>query len=134
MYAANRALNYEDVLSDLKKKITSTVSDRAAVNQCVSTELATYVGHDVLDLNCNIHPINSLAIAFKKLAKEFDIEHDIQSLLLGTESTMIKVIVNTSKMWYKATGDRSGMVVFLEMDCLSFKLLKRCWEPVPCAI
>ena len=82
VFAKVRSVDYESVLENIKILITSTLSDCAAVNHCISKEIANYAGQDVLDLNCNTHTIDSLAIVFRRLAKYFENEHVIYHLLI----------------------------------------------------
>ena len=79
-----KSIDASVVLADLKKRITSTLSDRAAVNHCFK-EIEKFIGHEILDLHCNTHPLDSLSIAFQKLAKKFEAENEIGSSLLGAE-------------------------------------------------
>ena len=125
VYAKMKSLNKQSVLDDIKKRITSTTSDRAAVNHCVSREVGKYVGHDVLELNCNIHPLDSLSIAFRKLCKEFEGEQGAVSSLFGAEAALIKVILNICKMRYKAKGDPSGFSSFMDSHNIDRKLMMR---------
>lgn len=94
MYAEVNSLKYFQVLNNVRQRIASTLSNRAAVNHWVSAEIGKFVGHHVLDLNCNIHPLDSLSIAFRKLCKTFDSEHNVTSHLYRTEAALVKVIIN----------------------------------------
>ena len=44
---------------DIRSRITSTLSDRAAVNKKVNAKLCEVLGRDLLDLSCNVHPLDS---------------------------------------------------------------------------
>ncbi|KAF6031578.1 hypothetical protein EB796_010128 [Bugula neritina] len=65
------------------------MSDRAAVNHCVSKELEKFLGYSVLELNCNIHPLDSLAIAFRKTVSTVEAESNVSSELKGSDSVML---------------------------------------------
>jgi len=113
-------------LSEVQAKITSTMSDRAAVNHRVVKELEKYVGHELLELNCNIHPLDSLAIAFRKLTKAFELENKVTSNLPGNESVLIKVIKAISKMKYKvSSGEPKQLKAFLLSKGVHTNLLER---------
>jgi len=113
------------ILEKVKEKITSTMSDRAAVNRCVSQELKKFLGHDVLELNCNIHPLDSLAIEFRKVIKVVEDECGVCSELYGKDSVMLRAIMCISKMKYKSSGEPVWLKVFLENEGVNAKLLPR---------
>ena len=52
------------------------------------------VVHDVLDLNCNIHPLDGLSKSFRKLCKNYEDEKNYKSDLFGTDSALVKIIYN----------------------------------------
>jgi len=122
----NPDFDQSQILSEVKMKITSTMSDRAAVNHCVVKDLEKYVGHELLELNCNIHPLDSLAIAFRKLTKAFELENKVTSNLPGNESVLIKVIQAISKMKYKvSSGEPKQLKAFLISKTVDINLLER---------
>ena len=49
-----------EVLNKIKRNITNTISDRAAVNHCVAEQLKDTVNPAMLELNCNVHPLDLL--------------------------------------------------------------------------
>ena len=126
LYSNNQNVNYDQTLASVKLSITSTLSDRAAVNKCVARKLEEYLGHKLLDLNCNVHPLDSLSIAFKKLCREYENENEVHGALLGSDSALLRVIVNLTKMRYSdGKGDPSGMIAFFRTNKLDSKLIMR---------
>ena len=96
IYAGVHGLDGGEVLEQVKSKIMSTLSDRAKVNSVVSRLVGEWVGHDVLDLNCNIHLLDGLSISFRKLFKNYEDEKNYKSDLFGTDSALVKIINNTT--------------------------------------
>ena len=41
-------------------KVKSTLSDRAVVNHCVMVQLVQKLNIELLELNCNIHPLEAV--------------------------------------------------------------------------
>ena len=112
LYCKSKEMDLDKTLKLIMKSISSTLSDRAAVNRCVSTELEKYVGHPLIELNCNLHPLDSISLAYRKLCKEFECEQNVEGLLLGAESVLVKVIHNITKLKFKENGDPSAIRVF----------------------
>ena len=46
----------EDIFFQVKSKITCTLSDRAAVNACVTRQMRDELESHLRQLNCNVHP------------------------------------------------------------------------------
>jgi len=104
------------VLDLVKMKLTSTLSDRAPVNHCVHKELTKYVGHELVDLNCNVHPLDSLSVEFRKVAKQIESQHGIVSKLNGSDSVLLKLITNITKLRHKVgLGESAWFRSFLEV-------------------
>ena len=86
IYGKLHKIDVSQVVSQIKSKITSTISDRAIVNHAVIRKLEDYLGHSISELHCNVHPIDSLAIGFRKLCKDFEEEKSYKGTLFGKEA------------------------------------------------
>ena len=62
----------------------------------VCIELANYVGHELLNLNCNVHPLDSLSLEFRKVVALAEKQSSIVFRLYGSESVMLKLVLNIS--------------------------------------
>lgn len=117
---------FDDVLADIKTRVTSAISDRAIVNHSVIKELEKYLGHEIIELNCNVHPLDSLSAAFRKLSKLFEQEHGIQATPYYSDSILVRVVLNVSKMRFKqGKGDPNGMRAFFELKNIDRQLIVR---------
>lgn len=117
---------FENVLTDIKSRICSTISDRAAVNHSVAKELENYLGHDTLELHCNVHPLDSLSIAFRKLSKAFEMANAVSGAADGSDSILTRIVSNISKMRYRRDkGDSNSMRAFFELKNLDKGLIIR---------
>lgn len=116
----------EVLLSRIHGKITSTLSDRAAVNKKVSAKLSEALGRNLLDLNCNIHPLDSLSIAYRGLAKSFEKDEGCTSALSGQTSILERLILIISKIKYKeGSGDPCAFRAYLEIHNIDKNLIPR---------
>ena len=125
LYADANGIDAEEVLSQIKQRICSTLSDRAVVNKVVSKGIGDWVGHDVLDLYCNIHPLDGLSIAYRKACKSHESECGYKSDLFGTDSALEKIMYNKTKLKYKAKGDPGPMAAYFSLYNMSPHLIVR---------
>ena len=68
VYAQYKNVSEAEVLSQLQRKISSTVTDRAPVNHCV-VQLQDIFNVPILELNCNVHPLDALATPAHKYCR-----------------------------------------------------------------
>ena len=73
----------DKIYHDIKSRITSTLSDNAAVNKKVHAKLCEALGCDLLDLSCNVHALDSLSIAYRNITTTFEKEENWTSALYG---------------------------------------------------
>ena len=116
----------DKIYDDIRGRITSTLSDRAAVNKKVHAKLCEVLGRDLLDLSCNVHPLDSLSIAYRKITKTFEKEENCTSALYGQQSILERLILIINKIKYKeSSGDPSAFRAYLDMHSLDKNLIIR---------
>ena len=82
----------EDIFFQVKSKITCTLSDRAAVNACVTRQLRDELDSHLLQLNCNVHPLDSVARRAKQNLTKLDASRQIRGSCFGTEGSATNLI------------------------------------------
>ena len=65
-YACYASLDSTEVMDRIYSSFTASLSDRAAVNHCVTEEISVLLGRELVYLNCNVHPLDGLATATRK--------------------------------------------------------------------
>ena len=68
-FAEWTGLDGDTLVKDAEQNISSTISDRAAVNHCVVESLKGHFGKDIVELNCNVHPLDSIASKARAVLK-----------------------------------------------------------------
>ena len=112
--------------SEVKKtffdNITSTMGDRVPVNHVVVEKLSESFDHPLIELNCNLHPLDGLANASRKVLKGLE----VKSATFGKEAGAMNFIAALCKMRYKAsTGDPSGFKQHMIQNNIAFSLVPR---------
>ena len=85
------------MLSTIQSNIKATLSDRVAVNHCVTERLKDSFNTDLLELHCNIHPLDSISSKARSALKDTG----VNGALFGKDCAAANVIHNVSKMRYK---------------------------------
>ena len=110
------------VLDTISEKISSTMSDRVAVNHCVNKELRESFGHTLTEFNCNIHPLDSMDKAAKTALKATE----VKGTLWGKDCAAVNLIQGLCKMRYKqGTGDPKTFKAFFKSRQLPLKDIQR---------
>ena len=111
-YAGYMKQTVSEVLDEIHSAITCTLSDRAAVNHCVSAELSLLLNKQLIELNCNVHPLDGLASGTRKALLSRDKDLGIDSTVFGRECRVANFIYTLSKLRYKAgSGNPCGLMV-----------------------
>ena len=107
---------------NMKKNITCTITDKVAVNHCVLEELKEMINPTIMELNCNVHPLDSLASKARATLKE----SDVRGKVYGRESPAVNVITALSKIRYKqGKGDPAAFKSFSRKEGIKMKLFPR---------
>ena len=51
------------------------------------------MGHDVLDLNSNIHPLHAISISFRKLYKNYESEKTMKATCLALTVHLVEIFI-----------------------------------------
>ena len=87
------------------------MSDRVAVNHCVVHNLQSALDIELLELKCNVHPLDGIAKKCNTSFKLYDTEHNIESSTFGRECCAVNFIYAMCKMQGK--GDPAGFKQFM---------------------
>ncbi|GFR83258.1 hypothetical protein ElyMa_005971400 [Elysia marginata] len=99
----------QEIFHLLKTKISCTLSDRAAVNACVTRQLRDEFDSTLLQLNCNIHPLDSVARRAKQNLVKLDTRWEIKGSCFGSDGSATNLINAVSVLRFKdGSGDPAG--------------------------
>ena len=74
------------------------MTDRVAVNHCVVQQLETTLQKALLELNCNVHHLDSVSSEVCTILKA---ELSAKSTTFGSDCAAANVVMGVSKMRYK---------------------------------
>ena len=67
---------------------------------------------ELLELNCNIHPLDGIAKKCTNILKNYDAEMAIKSDTFGRDCCVVNLIYGITKMRYKqGKGDPAGLSI-----------------------
>nr|XP_047140973.1 uncharacterized protein LOC124816023 [Hydra vulgaris] len=114
---------YTDVRSTIISNITNTMSDRVAVNHATITKLNTFWQKSLNELNCHLHPLDTITSACKSSLKALETS---KGKLFGRDCFAANIVVQLNKLRYKdGKGDPKGFVTFLGKHGLPRRLIPR---------
>ena len=97
--------------------LKNILSDRVAVNHCVLQSLQSALDTELLELKCNVHPLDGIAKKCNTSLKLYDTEHNIESSTFGRECCAVNFIYAMCKMRYKQEkGDPAGFKQFMTQE------------------
>ena len=112
----------EDATSCIKGKVSSTLSDRVAVNHCVTERMKETFNQDIIELHCNVHPLDSIASKTRSALKQTG----VKGQLFGKDCALVNLIHSLSKLRYKqGTGDPSAFKSYFKNKGVSMKQFPR---------
>ena len=82
-YAAYNQTDKIQVKHLFVQHIKNTLTDRVAVNHCVVQALNTDLDIELLELKCNVHPIDGIAKKCTDLLKAYDAQNNVRSDCYG---------------------------------------------------
>ena len=106
IFAKSKNLPFLDVRSTILKHLKNTLTDRDAVNHCVVQHLQLQMDVELLELNCNVHPLDGIAKKCTNILKNYDAEMAIKSDTFGRDCCVVNLIYGITKM--RGKGDPAG--------------------------
>jgi len=100
-YARVKSLDSDSVVNNVRQRISSTMSDRAIVNAKTVRLLEVSLDKSLVMLNCNVHPLDSVTITFRRVLRDYEISSNIPKRLFDSESTAVNVVQNLCKLHFK---------------------------------
>ena len=120
-YSEFQNMDKTNVDDSLYRNISSTIGDRVPVNHCVVNMLSETLGKDLVELNCNVHPLDGLAGTTRKLLLD-----NVKSVTFGKEAACVNFISAMSKMRFKnGKGDPHGFKLHLKSQKIPCKMIPR---------
>uniref|UniRef100_UPI00358EAAAF uncharacterized protein isoform X1 n=3 Tax=Myxine glutinosa TaxID=7769 RepID=UPI00358EAAAF len=109
--------------ASVKTNVTNTLGDRVVTNHAVVKLLSEgYFGKSLNELNCNVHPLDSVASSGRETLRK----RGVPSAVFGNEGAATNVIKAISKMRYKnGRGDPQGFRHLLKSQKIPAKILPR---------
>ena len=125
-YALCHGVERLDVQKTVLSKLKNTISDRDSVNHCVRKELEENLDVQLLELKCNVHPLDGIAHGARKTLKLMEQKHNVKGELWGRNCCADNVNYALSKMRYKqGKGDPKGFKEFLKKEEIKSKTIVR---------
>ena len=116
-YASYLNLDHIYAKSTVIHNLKNILSDRVAVNHCVLQSLQSALDIELLELKCNVHPLDGIAKKGNTSLKLYDTEHNIESSTFGRECCAVNFIYAMCKMRYKQEkGDPAGFKQFMTQE------------------
>ena len=88
--------------------IKNALTDCVAVNHCVVQALNTDLDIELLELKCNVHPIDGIANKCTDLLKEYDEQNNVKSDCYGFGSCVVNMCYDTEMRYKQGKGDLAG--------------------------
>ena len=83
---------------------------------------------ELLELNCNVHPLDGIAKKCTNILKNYDAEMAIKSDTFGRDGCVVKLIYGITKMRYKykqGKGNPAGFKHFLHQKGIKLSMIPR---------
>ena len=110
VYSRAFSKDYETVIESINNSFSSTLSDRAPVNNCVVKLLEETLRRNILIFNCNAHPLEAMS----RDVQSFLHRTGVRSCCFGVIGAGPNVISAVSKIRHdKKNGDAIGLKVYL---------------------
>ena len=97
------------------------MSDRVSVNHCVWLKLEELFQHTLLELKCNVHPLDGISNKIRITLKVYDNDNGIQSCTFGSDCAVALSTFCVVKMLSHAgtvipyVGNRFNVLFWLEI-------------------
>ena len=105
---------FPQVRKKISACIKSTMTDRVAANHTAITILDERLEKSLLELNCNVHPLDSISTTCRQALNNVAKQSGIKSKCFGKDCPASNLILAITKLRYKGKGDPSTFKCFLE--------------------
>ena len=117
---------YSEVREKMVSNISTTLTDRCPANHATVLLLNETWNKSLHELNCHLHPLDSIATKTRQALKECEREKGLPKKLKGVDSLAADIVVQLDKMRFRdGKGDPKGFKIFLEENNLPKGLLPR---------
>ena len=103
--------------------IKSTLTDRVAANHTAITILDQKLEKCLLELHCNVHPLDSISSVCRATLKK--VSSNIKSKTFGADCPAANLIFAIAKLRYRGKGDPTTFKAFLKKNGKSLLLFPR---------
>ncbi|ROI73357.1 hypothetical protein DPX16_23885 [Anabarilius grahami] len=118
--------DYENILQKMIGNISNTLTDRCAANHAAIRLVCASWNKALNELNCNLHPLETIASKTKSALKEIEKSMGITGKIKGKDCIGANIVVQMNKMRYMdGKGDPRGFKVFLDHNNLPRGLIPR---------
>jgi hypothetical protein len=100
VYSDYTGLPFIETFSLFRDKCTCSVTDRAAVNTCVLEMLQNELDMKLIQLNCNIHPLDAVGSKARECLASLDRKIKLASASGKSVAAAVGVIMNVSMLRY----------------------------------
>ena len=100
-YAEYHKLDPIQTKSTIIHHLKNTLTNRVAVNHCVVQSLRSSLDIELLELKCNVHPLDGIAKRCTDLLKVYDKEYNITSDTFGNGCCAVNFMYAMTKMHFK---------------------------------
>ncbi|XP_065647365.1 uncharacterized protein LOC136077018 [Hydra vulgaris] len=104
-----------EVLDIFTQKIKSCLSDRTPINSCVRNLLQEAMAIELIQLHCNVHPLESIALEALSALRTIDNEMKVKPAK-GTDGIAVTVLKNILKLRYSFKGDPAAFKSYLKKN------------------
>ena len=117
--------NYQETRAALIDNIGNSMSDRCAANHATLRLVNSEWGKTLNELNCHLHPLDSLATSARTALKNLE-EPEAKGKLYGRDCVAANIAVQMTKLRYKdGKGDPQGFTTFLARNNVKKNILPR---------
>ena len=123
VYATFHDADYQACRRKIISNIANTMTDRVVVNHAAITRVCKVWGKNLNELNCHLHPLDTIATATKASLTPCEPE---KGQLFGKDCIAGNLVLQINKFRYKdGKGDPKGFVTFLDDEGLARGILPR---------
>ena len=125
-YSLYKGEDGADMEKSVFKRIKNTISDRVSVNHCVVRKMREDLDMELLELKCNLHPLDGISNKCRSILLAIEKDRQIKTSLFGKDCGAANIAYNLTKMRYRqGKGDPKGLTTFLQEEKIPLKYFTR---------